>query len=145
MSHELFSTATRDAVCKADRLFEGAKILRLLHRLHWDRIERIQVRRANLMLLIHLIAEKAEGGKVCAIESGRDCDGVQYAGKVHTIAANIDAWRKLDDDLGKWADGPYCLSVASPSEARGIQYESRDLVMEAHEDGHPHVIYSQFP
>lgn len=145
MSHELFSTATRDAVCKADRLFEGAKILRLLHRLHWDRIESIQVRRANVLLLIQLIADKAEGGKVCAIESGRDCDGVQYAGKVHTIDATIKAWRELDDRIGNWADGPYRLSVASPSEARAIRYESRDLVMEAHEDGHPHVIYSQFP
>lgn len=144
MSHDLFSTATRDAVCKADRLFEGARILRLLHRLHWDRIQDIQVRRANVMLLIHLIATKAEGGKVCAIESGRDCDGVQYAGKVHTIDANIAAWRKLYDDLGNWADGPFSLSVASPSEARAIEYTSRDLVMEAHEDGHPHVIYSQF-
>lgn len=145
MRKDLFTAVTRDAVCKAVPLFEGAHILRLLHRIHQPEIDSIRRRRANVLRLIDLIASHAEGGKVCAIESGRDCDGVEYSGKIHTIDATIAAWRELDDGIGQWADGPYHLSVASPSEAKTIEYASRDLVMEAHEDGHPHVIYSQFP
>ena len=145
MHKDLFTTETRNAVCKAVPLFEGAHLLRLLHRIHQPEIDAIRRRRANVLHLITLIASHAQNGKVCAVESGRDCDGVEYSGKIHTIDATIAAWRELDDDIGQWADGPYHLSVASPSEAETIEYASRDLVMEAHEDGHRHVIYSQFP
>jgi hypothetical protein len=31
------------------------------------------------------------------------------------------------------------------SESKGVKYESRDLVMEAHENGHRHTIVSSFP
>lgn len=145
MHNDIFTTETRNAVCKAVPLFEGAHILKLLHRIHQPEIDRIRERRENVLHLIDLIAFHAQDGKVCAVESGRDCDGVEYSGKIHTIDATIKAWRDLDDDIGQWADGPYYLSVASLREAETIEYASRDLVMEAHEDGHRHVIYSQYP
>jgi len=39
----------------------------------------------------------------------------------------------------KWADGPFCLWVESPLLKR--TRFSRDLGMEAFEEGHSHVIY----
>ena len=89
------------------------------------------------------IASCAQGGRVAVFESGRDCDGVEYSGKRHLIDATLAAFEALDDSIGEWADGPYRLRVAHISESE--QYSSRDLVLEAFEDGHRHVIYSKFP
>ena len=91
------------------------------------------------------IAELAEDGMVAAVESGRDCDGVEYSGKVCVIEATLAAFDKLHDDTAEWADGPFRFDLMRVSEAKKVEYESRDLVMEAHEDGHRHVIYSQYP
>lgn len=91
------------------------------------------------------IIECAEGGKVAVVESGRDCDCVEYSGHVRIIDATVEAFTWLDSQIGDWADGPYHLAIIKPSEAAGIRRESRDLVLEAMEDGHRHAIYSQFP
>lgn len=93
----------------------------------------------------YTIADLAEDGMVAAIESGRDCDGVQYSGRVRIIEATLEAFDKLHDDTAEWADGPFHFDLMRVSEAQAVRYESRDLVMEAHENGHPHVIYSSFP
>lgn len=85
-----------------------------------------------------------EDGKIAVIESGRDCDGVEYDGKVHMIDATPEAFVKLDEGLSEWADGPYRLAIERPSVAKGIGYSSRDLVLEAMEEGHPHHIVSRF-
>lgn len=95
-------------------------------------------------LLEQRIHDLAEHGEVVVVESGRDCDGVEYRGRCHTIQATLDAYIKLDDEIGQWADGPYRLNIVSPSQAESISYSSRDLVMEAYEDGHPHYIVSSF-
>lgn len=86
----------------------------------------------------------AEEGMVAYIESGRDCDGVEYWGHVHVTDATYDAYEELDCLTSKWADGPYRLELARISECQNIESGSRDLVMEAREDGHSHVIYSSF-
>jgi hypothetical protein len=86
------------------------------------------------------IEECAEDGVVAVIESGRDCDGVQYWGRTHTIPATLTHYQRLCDTIGDWADGPYWLEVERPSVK--VQYGSRDLTMEAFEDGHPHVLYT---
>lgn len=106
----------------------------------WATIEGLQ--RA---ILEASIMELAENGLIAVIESGRDCDGVEYEGSVYVIEASVDAYEALDDDIGKWADGPYRLQIARPSDAESVEYTSRDLVMEAHEDGHRHSIVSRFP
>lgn len=88
------------------------------------------------------IAACAKDGKVRVEESGRDCDCVEYSGRVRTIDANVRAFMKLRSEIGEWADGPFQLTII-PFELE-IEYESRDLVMEAREDGR-HTIYSRFP
>jgi uncharacterized protein YjhX (UPF0386 family) len=119
-------------------------LLKYWHGVHQPRIEQIQEARQRRMSFKQQLVSLAEGGKIAVIESGRDCDCVEYDGRVHIIDATLEAFNTLDDSIGHWADGPYHLSLERPSMAERIQYESRDLVMEAHEDGHPHVIYSRF-
>ena len=88
------------------------------------------------------IKDSAESGKLALVWSGRDCDGVQYSGQVELVNANIAAVTKAVDHTYDWADGPCNFYIERPSVARRLTYDSRDLVMEAHEDGHPHVIYA---
>ena len=71
-----------------------------------------------------------------------DCDCVQYAGKVHIIPATGRALDKLYDDINRWTDGPFSLHLVRPSEAEQVRYRSRDRIMEAYEDGHPHCVHT---
>jgi hypothetical protein len=87
------------------------------------------------------IAAKAEDGMVLVVESGRDCDGVQYWGRTSTIPAAVMSFIALETHTAKWADGPFRLDIERPSMEKGIDAGSRDLGMEAFEDGHPHVLY----
>jgi hypothetical protein len=103
--------------------------------------ERINERAA----LAARIAACAEDGKILVEESGRDCDCVEYSGRTRLIDANVQAFYKLWNDIGNWSDGPFRLEVYKPSEGEIINYKARDLVMEAHENGHPHSIVSRFP
>lgn len=125
--------------------WRSAHYLRMLHAIHWPRADELRTRRMARLSLAQLIAACNEGGKVLVVESGRDCDGSEYSGRVHTIDATVAAFDWLDARLGDWSDGPYYLSVARPSERDSISSTSRDLALEAFEDGHAHVIYSRFP
>lgn len=116
------------------------KILHLLDLIHsesvYDAHERTQRR-----LELHRAKEKAEDGKVAVVWGGRDCDGVRYSG--HVVLVDAD-WRSLErhiEETCKWADGPCGYYLLSPSEAEQVESESRDLTLEAFEDGHSHVLY----
>ena len=93
--------------------------------------------------LMRRIEECAVDGTIQVEESGMDCDGVQYSGQLHEIPATVEAYNKLGNDIGEWADGPFSLYIM---DARDMElhtgYHSRDLGAEAHEDGHPWVIYT---
>lgn len=93
-------------------------------------------RRARLAAVI---AKHSHDGKVRVAESGRDCDGVQYAGRVRLIDATLEAYYKLMAERERWADGPFHLEIV-PWDA-DVQYRSRDLTLEAFEDGHAHCIH----
>lgn len=73
-------------------------------------------------------------------ESGMDCDSVRYSGSMHKCEATIVAFYKLWDDIHEWADGPLSLYPVTEKEREDIRPQSRDLAMEAYEDGHPHVV-----
>lgn len=88
-----------------------------------------------------LIAECAEGGKVAMVWSGRDCDGVAYSGSVYVVPALLVAVLREADDQFSWADGPCNYCLMKPSDAAEIEYSSRDLAMEAYEDGHAHCLF----
>jgi len=134
----------RSAIERTAPLFFGAKVLRMLHHLHRGNLELLQHRRAGRLALHRRIAECAENGKILVVESGRDCDGVEYSGQTHLVGASVQEFDDLEREIGKWADGPFRLAVDKPSADEHIQYESTDLVLEAFEDGHPHSIVSRF-
>lgn len=73
---------------------------------------------------------------VALVRSGRDCDGVQYGNDVTYVPAD---WRmvlaRIDADE-RHADGPIYHQIMKPSEARKLHPHSRDLTLEAFEDGH---------
>ena len=64
------------------------------------------------------IAELAEHGRVAVVESGRDCDGVQYSGRVRIIRARLRDFLELEKRIFEWPDGPFHLSLERPSIAR---------------------------
>ena len=84
------------------------------------------------------IAELAEHGRVAVVESGRDCDGVQYSGRVRIIRARLRDFLELEDAIAEWADGPFRLQLERPNVARRIEPGLRDLTMEGFENGHQH-------
>lgn len=79
-------------------------------------------------------------GLMWVTESGMDCDSVQYSGHMHKCEATVAAFDKLYDEINEWADGPFGLYPITEEEKEEIRPTSRDLAMEAHEDGHPHVV-----
>jgi hypothetical protein len=118
------------------RLYVLATLEAIEHNLE-EATERRQRRQARLAA----IREKAEDGKVAMIWSGRDCDGVRYSGSVYIVDATAQAVDAEEEHTLKWADGPCGFYLERPSVACGVEYDSRDLALEAFEDGHPHVLY----
>lgn len=110
----------------------------LVYRKRSDRYLYLQTR----LRIKKRIAEVQNEGKVKVVESGMDCDGVKYTGKIHEIPANADSYEELWDELNGWADGPFCLRLIDEDEAQTTEYQSRDLVAEAFENGHAHILYS---
>jgi hypothetical protein len=102
-------------------------------------LRRIQDLRMARQALIARVTECNEGGKILVVESGIDCDGVQYWGHGTLIDATIQAFDAHHDHVAKWADGTYRLQVCRPSDE--IDSGSRDLALEAFEDGHPYSLY----
>lgn len=83
-----------------------------------------------------------EDGKIAQYKNGMDCDCVKFSSCriITAIAAGLIV--RYEDDSYKWADGPLNVSYGKPSEVKEEYSESRDLIAEAHEDGHPHVVYA---
>ena len=84
-------------------------------------------------------------GMIPVWEYGRDCDMVSYGNAYILKAPTFRDWQKHVDETYYWAEGPVGISIL-PSwdeylKARGQSY-SRDLIAEAHENGHPHVVYA---
>lgn len=138
------SDEARASIKASDPLFFEARVLRILNHLHKGNIEHFRRLREARIALHRRIAECAQDGKILVIESGRDCDCVEYSGQTRIIEASVKAFDALQDEIAKWADGPFHLDIDKPSEDEFIRYESRDLVLEAFEDGHPHHIVSRF-
>lgn len=109
---------------------------------HNGRLERATDARIARQEHLRKVREYAHNGKVAVVWSGRDCDGVQYSGQVCLVDATVQAVDEHINHTYEWADGPCYFYLAHPIHAERIQYASRDLTLEAFEDGHPHVLYS---
>ena len=90
-----------------------------------------------------LISANSERGQVVILESGMDCDCVAFSNRKYKVDALLVAVRAMMDRIYVNAEGPCHLSIVSPSAAKRLEYGSRDLGMEAYENGHPgRVSYS---
>lgn len=92
------------------------------------------------MKISDLLREKAENGQVLLVTSGMDCDCVRYSGCTRLVPADLQGFLQALDKVYYSAEGPMQWYIASPSEQSEIHYESRDLALEAFEDGHPYAI-----
>jgi hypothetical protein len=98
----------------------------------------------SLMEKMHVarrIAEWAENGKIAVVYGGMDCDMSRWDNRVALIPANVMAYQKWYDGYMEGAEGPQWASIARPSDVADLKSESRDLALEAFEDGHAHVVY----
>lgn len=95
---------------------------------------------ARRQRLVNAINQHTENGFVSIVWSGRDCDGVYGCHaetyKACSIAIETDIERRYE-----WADGPLNCQFAKPSDVYGLEPYTRDLGLEAFEDGHNHIIY----
>jgi hypothetical protein len=78
--------------------------------------------------------------QVAVVWSGRDCDGVRYRNDVWMVEATPAAVDEHIRHTYEWADGPCSYRIVSPTEAEALTYSSRDLALEAFEDGHAHLL-----
>jgi hypothetical protein len=86
------------------------------------------------------IAQLAENGRIAVVENGMDCDCVRYTGWVTILPATtmaVEAWARREQSNAEW---PWGFYLERPSEAAEIKRQSRDLALEAFEDGRPHLI-----
>lgn len=89
-----------------------------------------------------VIAAKAENGMIAICRSGMDCDCTRYSSvRIEPVPVSIVAWLKNEDEHNAYLDGPESMWIDPPS-AHDNQnsHESRDLALEAYENGHPHFI-----
>lgn len=134
--------STRLLFTSARTIQNEAQWLHFLNLALRERIEEAHHSVEQRIGLHHRIAECSESGKVALIESGRDCDGVMYWGRVHLVDATLAAVLDKEALIARWADGPFQLRIERPTVAEEIEYHSRDLGAEAFEDGHAHCLYA---
>ena len=122
---------------------EGVSIHEIVEAVERNRlIKRIYACAEKRSLRPYGESEAVEAEYVAIVFSGRDCDGVAYNGDVHYVRAELLAVEGRIDWYGAQADAPWHHYIARPSDAMTLAYESRDLTLEAFEDGHSHVIYA---
>lgn len=117
------------------------KVLKLLAKLYGARLKERRFARLQRLAFLQQIRDYAEDGQIAVVWSGMDCDGVRYSGDVRMVSATKQDVTEHIDHVYEWADGPCVYSLMRPSCARELEYQSRDLAAEAHEDGHSHCLF----
>lgn len=118
-----------------------ARILRPLHHVHWDKMMHYHELACHRRTWLRWVQTKAEDGKIAIVQCGRDCDGVEYDDDVTLVDANIKAVDEHIAHQQAHADGPCYFTLMKPSAAAKISRTSRDLVLEAFENGRQHCIH----
>lgn len=77
-------------------------------------------------------------GQIAIVVSGMDCDCVQYTNSRVVECKGVAWFNAMANDNYEWADGPMHVGFCKPEDRP--DNHSRDLAMEAYEDGHPHSI-----
>ena len=79
------------------------------------------------------------GGMVCLVSSGMDCDHATWLYGDIVPTPTVTAFMRQHAAYMAGAEGPQGMYAVPPTECP--ESESRDLILEAFEDGHPHVVY----
>lgn len=102
------------------------------YNVHWNINNRVKLKR--------VLDNNSEDGMIAMIDTGMDCDCVSWCDVCHMSTPSVSKVMLLEDKQQEYAEGPCSLNWGKPSEhITGRQ--TRDHIMEAHENGHPHVIY----
>ena len=93
------------------------------------------------MVMGQYIDSQSENGQVFLTITSTDCDCFtsSYVTGPHT--ASVMVIDRLITELYDGAEGPTFIDVVSPSYAKDFVGHSRDMALEAHENGHPHYVY----
>lgn len=92
--------------------------------------------------LAEQIAGKVESGRLGVVRDGMDCDCTQYHREYAVDFRGLVAFARYESDHYDSLDGRESTRYASPSDIDRARNASRDLALEAFEDGHPHVVYA---
>jgi len=81
-------------------------------------------------------------GVIGVCESSMDCDCVKGgSARRRPRLTLIEEWKR-NEDYYHYLEGPGSMWYCDPREIKRDESWSRDLIMEAFEDGHPHVVYA---
>lgn len=80
-----------------------------------------------------------EDGLTCIVYSGIDCDCSAFVHAYVVESPTVIAFELDREKSFDYADGPLSIAVCKPSERPASR--SRDLALEAYEDGHSHCVY----
>lgn len=96
---------------------------------------------ANRQRLKAEITSCAENGQVAIVYGGMDCDCSRWDNRVAIVTAATVIVERWIESYHEGAEGPQWTQIERPSEARKLEPSSRDLALEAFEDGHPQVVH----
>lgn len=90
------------------------------------------------------VDEAQENGKIGYVRSGMDCDCSQYHySMILDAPTSMMEVQRDEDRRNEYLDGPEHRYFVRPSEIDPEDDFSRDLALEAFEDGHPHIVYAR--
>jgi len=87
------------------------------------------------------IEKLSVNGKVAIVCGGIDCDHTRWDNRVRIVDANLTSVIAWENDYMDSAEGSMWYDLKPMDYALSLDESSRDLAMEAFENGHPHVIY----
>lgn len=88
------------------------------------------------------IAQCVENGLIGIVRSGMDCDCSRYVHSQVFKVENLFSFVRYEAEHRAWLDGPEHTSIVRLSEITPDDDYTRDLALEAYEDGHPWVVYT---
>lgn len=94
---------------------------------------------ANHARFVEQVRVCAEFGEVAVVYGGMDCDCSMWEDRVVLLPAVPVVVDKWICDYHDGAEGPQWTRISRPSRAPK-KSTSRDLALEAFENGHPHVV-----
>ena len=140
---EYFKKQAVDHHCSEEQLLE------LFHRGDGSLMYNVRKSLRGMVDGLDLLAERSElkqriervveGGMVAIHKTGMDCDCSTWDYVEHERFRGVFAHEREWQEYMDGAEGPQSMGFHSPSHYPE-QSESRDLALEAFEDGHPHYV-----